>query len=130
MEENSKLFIISRLGFRLQQLGEFGEALHNGILLSEVSGKHYVIIMFLFFFSRRRTFDISDNDGDNNNIENNQESDNHEEDDRSVNVEYAAGDNSDESDEDLLESPFQKKEKQRKVTEEMFGSITSRCFGK
>lgn len=39
------------------------------------------------FFSRRRTFDISDNDGDNNNIENNQESDNNEEDDRSVNVE-------------------------------------------
>lgn len=75
------------------------------------------------FFSRRRTFDISDNDGDNNNIENNQESDNNEEDDRSVNVEYAAGDNSDESDGDLLESPFQKKKKQRKVTEEMWAGV-------
>lgn len=75
------------------------------------------------FFSRRRTFDISDNDGDNNNIENNQESDNNEEDDRSVNVEYAAGDNSDESDGDLLESLFQKKKRQRKVTEEMWAGV-------
>lgn len=73
--------------------------------------------------SRRRTFDISDNDGDNNNIKNNQESDNNEEDDRSVNVENAAGDNSDESDGDLLESPFQKKKKQRKVTEEMWAGV-------
>ena len=39
-------------------------------------------------------------------------SDNNEDDDRSVNVEYAAGDN---SDGDLLESPFQKKKKQRKL---------------
>lgn len=59
-----------------------------------------------FFFSCRRMFDISDNDGDNNNIENNQESDNNEEDDRSVNVEYVVGDNSDESDGDLFEFFF------------------------
>ena len=69
------------------------------------------------------TFAINDNDGDKNNIENNQESDNNEDDDRSVNVDYAASDNSDESDGDLLESPFQKKKKQRKVTAEMWAWV-------
>ena len=40
-----------------------------------------------------------------------------------VNVDYAAGDNSGESDRDLLESPFQKKKKQRKVTEQMWAGV-------
>ena len=68
------------------------------------------------------TFAINDNDG-NKNIANIQESDNNEDDDRSVNVDYAAVDNSDESDRDLLESPFQKKKKQRKVTEEIWAGV-------
>jgi len=50
--------------------------------------------------------DINANDSHNNNIDNDQESDNNEDNERSVNVEYPDGDNSDDSGRDLLECPF------------------------